>query len=219
MDLHRVEKFQRHHVVLAVEQFETAGKGLRGDEVAEQKDHASLGEQLQRLPEGKIDVRPAAFGLEIEHLADEPQGVPAARAGGHVKFDPVAEHEQSHLVAAVPGAEGQQGGQFGRGAALGLHGGAEGPRGGDVDQQQDVEFPLLDELFDVGFSHAGGDVPVDGADIVVEGVLPDFVELDAASLEGAAVRAAGDLVDDPRRADLQQTYLLCQFNRQHGCTS
>jgi len=205
--------------VFAVENFQARLVAQAVLKVAEQKDHAAFFEQVDALAQREADVGALRLRLERQHFADQPQRVAAPRFRRHVKFNLIAEHQEPDLVAVVRGAEGENRGELGRRAPLVPFRRTEYAGGGDVDQQQDGEFALLDVLFDVGRPHAGGDVPVDIADVVLDGILPDLLEFDAAPFEGAAVRTAGDLVDHAVRPDFEEPDLFGDFRRQHMSAS
>ena len=69
---------------------------------------------------------------------------------------------------------------------------APGPRG----------YALLGELFDEGGVHAGGHVPIDGADLVAVLVLAELVEVDALALEDGVVLAADGFADEAAGLEL-----------------
>jgi hypothetical protein len=62
--------------------------------------------------------------------------------------------------------------------------------GGVLKEDDDGDFAFFDEFFAVGFAEAGGDVPIDVADVVAVFVADDLVEFHAAAAEGGAVFAA-----------------------------
>ena len=79
--------------------------------------------------------------------------------------------------------------------AFGLRAGAKVKRWGVFEDQEEGDLALLDEFLAVGLAEAGGDVPVDVADVVAEFVFDDLVELHAATAESGAVFAAEDVFD------------------------
>ena len=82
--------------------------------------------------------------------------------------------------------------------------------------QQDGQLAFLDEALDEGMAHAGGDVPVDGADVVAGLILADLLEGDAAALEDGVIFAAEQVLDGPPGLQLQATNLTQHFTRKHG---
>ena len=72
-----------------------------------------------------------------------------------------------------------------------------------IDQQHHGQLALLDVAFDEGMAHAGGDVPVDGANVVAGLIFADFLEGHAAALEDAAIFAAEQVLDGPASPELQ----------------
>jgi hypothetical protein len=93
-------------------------------------------------------------------------------------------------AVAVEGAkEHEEAGEFEEGFAFGAVGGAELEGGGVLNDEEEGEFAFFDEFFAVGFAEAGGDVPVNVADVVAVFVADDLVEFHAAAAEGGAVFA------------------------------
>ncbi len=88
---------------------------------------------------------------------------------------------------------------------------AEGLRTGDVHQEENGEFPFLAEAFDKGGAHAGGDIPVNGPDVVARDILADFVEFNPMSLEHGVVLAGEMLVYEPVGDQADLPHLLHQF--------
>ena len=62
---------------------------------------------------------------------------------------------------------------------------------------------LLNELLDVRHSAAGGDVPVDRANVIARLVLAHLRELDAASVKGGVVVAGEAEANEPRAEDFK----------------
>src|SRR5262249_7409763 len=113
---------------------------------------------------------------------------------------------------------GDDGGQLGGDLALAHQGGAEGQAAGDIDGEDDGTFALLDVAFDEGLAHAGGDVPVDGADVVAGLVGADLLEGDAGALEDGVVLAAQQVLDGATGLELEATDLAEDLAGQHDRT-
>src|SRR5206468_3676631 len=128
----------------------------------------------------------------------------------------VGEGDQPHAVVVADGAEGQHGGQLGGHLALLLQERAELAAATAVEQQQDGQLALLDEALDERVAHAGGDVPVDGADVVAGLVLADLLKGDAGALEDAAVLAAEQVLDGAAGPELEAADLADDFAGEHG---
>ena len=64
-------------------------------------------------------------------------------------------------------------------------------------------------------AHAGGDVPVDGADVVAGLIFADLLEGDAAALEDAVIFAAEQILDGPAGPELQAANLAKDFAGKH----
>ena len=105
--------------------------------------------------------------------------------------------DQADPVVVADGAEGQHGGQLGGDLALLLQPRAELVAAAAIDDQHHGQLALLDEALDERMAHAGGDVPVDGADVVAGLVLAHLLEGDAGALEDAVVLAAEQVLDGP----------------------
>ena len=119
------------------------------------------------------------------------------------ELDPVAEEQQADLVVVVDGAEGQDRRHLGRHLALALLHAPEIPGGTDIKHDHHRHLPLLGELLDIGLPGAGGDVPVDGADLVARRVGADLLEVHPASLEDALVLSRERRLDKAARAQLE----------------
>ena len=130
--------------------------------------------------------------------------------GGQIQFHLVAEHSQTDAVIIADGAESEERGGFNRVTALGFIAAAECPGSGNIDQQHDVEFAFFNVFLDIGGTHAGGNVPVNIADIVFIRVFADFVKFDPAPLENAVVGAADDFIDRPAGCGFR-FFLLAQL--------
>ena len=97
-------------------------------------------------------------------------------------------------AVAVDGAEQHdEAREFEEGLAFGLRAGTEGEGRGVFEDDEQGDLAFFDEFFSVGLAEAGGDVPVDVADVVAELVFDDLVELHAAAAKGRAVFAAEDV--------------------------
>ncbi len=94
-------------------------------------------------------------------------------------------------------------GEFEQRLAFRLRAGAELQADGVLEEQQQRNLALLDKFLAVGLAKAGGDVPVDVADVVAVGVLDDLVELHAAAAERRAVLAAEHVLDRMTHAPLE----------------
>src|SRR5439155_16424441 len=121
-----------------------------------------------------------------------------------------------HAVVIGDGAEGEHRGQLGGDLALLLEARAKLLTAADVHRQDDGQFAFLDEALDERMAHAGGHVPVDGADVVAGLVFADLLEGDAAALEGAVVFAAEQILDRPAGLELRAADLADDFAWQLG---
>ena len=76
-----------------------------------------------------------------------------------------------------------------------------------VDHEQHGELALLEVALHVGRAEPGGDVPVDGADVVARLVLAHLGELDPAAAERAGVLAGHDVAHEVAGGDLDPPHL------------
>ena len=61
-----------------------------------------------------------------------------------------------------------------------------------------------------------GDIPINAAHVVAGGIFAHLGELQAVPFEGAQIFASKGFVDQPVGADVQTTYLVVEFRRNHG---
>ena len=172
-------------------------------------------ERLEEL-QGRLEVGGAPLRLVGEHLADHLQRLPAAAPGREEPLHLVGVERCPDPVAMPGGGQGQDGGHFGGQLPPGPLHGPEAARGAHVDQQQQGQLPLLVEALDEGGAEPGGDVPVDGPDVVAGEILPHLGELDPAAAEGAGVVARDEVPDQLPGRQLDPLDLPEQFRRGHG---
>ena len=134
-------------------------------------------------------------------------------------LDAVAEEEQADAVLVGDGREGERGRDFGGQVALGHGTGAVAVGGGDVDEEHQGQFALFAVFFHEGGAGAGGDVPVDRADVVAGLVLADFLELHALALEDRMVAARKDVLHRAAGADFDAADFAECFAGEHGVFS
>ena len=105
----------------------------------------------------------------------------------------VLEQQQSHLVVVLDGREREKSRQLDSRIAFRAACRAEVEGCAHIDQEHDRELTLLDVALDVRRADPGGDVPVDGPDIVARNVRANLVELHAAAFEHRHVGAGEDV--------------------------
>ena len=142
-----------------------------------------------------------------------------ALARRHKALDAVGELHQADAIVVADGAEGEHGGQLGGHLALLLRPGAELLAAAAIDHQQHGQLAFLDEALDERMAHAGGDVPVDGADVVAGLILAHLLEGDAGALEDGVIFAAEQILDGAAGLQLQAADLTNDFTRQHDLSS
>jgi hypothetical protein len=119
----------------------------------------------------------------------------AAAPGGHGVEAGVGEHQAAHPIAGGEDAPGGQRGGLGGGDRLHVEPRAEEHRLPLVDQDQRRPVALLARHAHVRRAGAGGDLPVDGADVVAGQVGADLLELEAAAAQPRGA-AAGQRASD-----------------------
>jgi len=141
--------------------------------------------------------------------------MPAAFARRDEHFHFVGERQQRDLVAVLGGGHRQRGGDFGGELALGAIGRAEAGRRGHIHGEHGGEFAFLAEAFHERAAEAMRDVPVNVAHIVARHVFAEILEIHAAPLEAAQIRAAHRVVHEAVRADFDAADGFEQFGDGH----
>ena len=160
------------------------------------------------MAEGQSHIGAAPRRFVGKDFADDPQDVRAALARRDVAFHALGEEKESDVVVVAGGGKADQRGQLGGQLAFAGTMRADVLRGGGVDHEEQRHLALLHEFLDVGDTGAGGDIPVDAADVVAGGVGPDLVEVHAPPLEDRVVLAGEDILHQPRRAQLDSADVL-----------
>ena len=124
--------------------------------------------------------------------------------------------DEADAVAVDGAEEHDEPGEFEEGFAFRLGAGTKLEAGRIFKHHEQGDLAFLDEFLAVRFAEASGDVPIDVADVVAEGVFDDLIELHAAAAEGGAVFAAEDVFDRVTDAPLQ---LAQQGKRRRGGVS
>ncbi len=212
--LARVPQVERDDVVPPAQDAERALVAL-GLEVGDDRHDAAALEHPLREPQRAGEVGAAALGLAGEQVAHDAQRVVAAPARRHVALDAVGEDDAADAVVVRDGREREHRGQLGCVLALAQVPRAELLGARHVDDEQEREVALLDELLHVRRAHAGGDVPVDRADLVAGSVLAHLGELHPAALEDGVVRPADPRLEDHLRADLDPPDAAERLGAQH----
>ena len=97
---------------------------------------------------------------------------------------------KAHAIAVDGAEKHDQAGEFKQRLAFGQRSGAKLQAGRVLKHDQQGDFALLDEFFPIRIAQAGGDIPVDVADVVAKFVFDDLVELHAAAAKGRAIFTA-----------------------------
>ena len=151
-----------------------------------------------------------------QYLAHHSQGVLLALARRDVLLDAAVKQREADLVVASDGREGQQGAELGCRLTLRARAGAEVLGARYVGHQHQRELTLLDVALDVGLAESGGDLPVDGANVVARYVGANLVELDTPALEDRDVLAGQYVGDLSPGSDLDLANPLDDVFREQG---
>ena len=85
----------------------------------------------------------------------------------------------------------------------------------EVDQQHHCQFPFFAKQLDIGLVAAGGNVQIDGADVVANLVGSHLFKLDAPAFEGGMPGTGQQFVDLVRRSNLNASDFLNDFTWDH----
>ena len=88
--------------------------------------------------------------------------------------------------------------------------------GGNIHRQDDAQFAFLAKALDERPAHAVGDVPINVAHVVAGHVFAQFLEIHAAPLEMAQVRADHHVIHQPVGADFHPADGFENFLNGHG---
>ena len=193
------------HVVAAVlEMLQAADDPIRVvEQVRDEHDHSPLGDEIGDVMQGPFDIGLAAERQAIEREEDGAQ-LSGARAGGQHRDDAIVEGDQAHGIALPVHQVRER-----RGQALAVlelrHARRAVPhRRADIEDEMTSEVGLFLELLDVVAIGSGVDLPVNRRQVVARDVLPVLRELDAESLERAAVESRQHALDDGARLELER---------------
>ena len=170
--------------------------------IREDDGDGAMGSDLVKEVEGLIKIGAAEGGLEEKDFADDAQDMAPAFAGRNKFFDGAGEEDQADFIVVADGGKSEDRGDFGGQFAFGLGAGAEQSGAAEIDQEHDGELAFFDEFFDEGMVHAGGDIPIDGADFIAGLVLADFLKVHALAFEDAVVLAGERFVNQAEGTEL-----------------
>ena len=126
-------------------------------------------------------------------------------------FNPVRKEQNAHLVVVASGRKREHTGDFRRQFTDSLIGGGKVTGSTQVHCEKNGQLPLFPELLDERGVHAGGHIPVDGANIVAGGILTHLVEVHTLPLEGAMVGTSQGIRDHTPRPDFNLPDLTQHF--------
>ena len=159
---------------------------------------------------------PPPRGLEVEQFANYPQNVLPSLLGRDEDLHLVCENQESHAVVVLYGGEGQERRYLDPDLPLHLGTAAKAARSAGVDHEHHGELAFLLEHLDIGSTHPGGHVPIDGADIVPRLVLAHLRELHPLALEYRVVVARKEIVHHGAGMNIDQVYFSENLFGNHG---
>lgn len=171
------------------------------EEIGQEEGDGAAALDLVEEGEGWGEVGSFGGGEEGEDFGDEAQDVGRALGWGDIFFDAVGEEDDADAVLVGDGGEGEESSDFRDEVTFKLGAAAVGEGGGDIDEEDDGQLTFFGELFDIGGAVAGGDVPIDGTDIVTGDVFADLLEFDTLAFEDGVVAAGEDILDGVTGAD------------------
>ena len=197
LQLHRVEQAHGHHLVALGKQAQGLFPARLADEVRHHEDRRAAPHRGRTGVQQVVQLGAAALGgnraglhgvQQLQHMhASSARGHDGVHAGAVQKgADPVAmarEHARKHRH------------EFAGHVTLALVGRAEIDRGAQVEQEPGGHLAVFGEHAHMGHLHARGDVPVDMPHVVVELVLAQVGEVEAAATHQRAVVALQQTVE------------------------
>ena len=202
---------QRDEVVLVGANLHLLLKTLVRHKVRDEEGRGAALDGRGQKTQALTDVGAAFCRLEVDDLADDAQDVRTAFLGRDELLDLAAEENDTHLVVVLDGRKRQDGCQFGRQVTLRLALRAEVVGTRHVDEQHHRHLTLFLEDLDERFVEAGGDIPVDVADVVAVLVLAHLAEGHTTPFEGAVVLSREDVVREASRLNLDFADFLEYF--------
>src|SRR5690606_12990673 len=156
-------------------------------------------------------------------LVQQMQGRATAALGAHQRVIGIRPHQPADAVAIVDGHPAEDGGSLRGYHRFERHLAAEEHAAALVHGDDDRALPLFAEHLGEGLAGAGGDAPVDGADVIALLVGAELLEVDATAAHARHVQArdagdgavVGDVRDDLRCVALDQQLL----QRYHGASA
>ncbi len=133
--------------------------------------------------------------------------------GRHELLDPVREEQQANSVVVLDRRHCDHRRDLCRCLGLEAAPRTELCRTRQVDSEENRELTLLRVFLYEWMSHAGGDVPIDGAEVIARRVLAHLGELHPLALKDRLVFAAEQRVDQSARPQLDQLDLTQDLSR------
>ena len=189
-------------------------------EVRDQEDDGAALLHAVEILERAGDVR-TALGIlgGREHLARQTHHRVASLARRDVLHNPIGEEDEPDLVLVADRRQRQERRHFRGQVGLGASAATVALGARDVHHEENRQLSLFAVPLDVRDARAGGDVPVDGTDIIADGVRTHLVKLDALALERRMIIATQLVVDQLVGEDSDLPHLghqLFDVNRHYG---
>ena len=116
---------------------------------------------------------------------------------GDIKLYLVGENQKAHFIIVLRGGKRQHGTELGGKLILCLVDRSKISASAEVNGEEDGHLAFLDESLDVGLACTGGNIPVDGANVIAGCIFAYLIELHAPSFEDTFVLAGKARVDRP----------------------
>lgn len=110
-------------------------------------------------------------------------------------FDVTVKEHQPDFVVVARSREGEERAKLGGSVPFRPGTGTKILRRGDIRHQHQRELALFDVTLYEGRTSARGDIPIDGANVIANGIRADLIELDARAFEYRDVLARQDIGD------------------------
>ena len=184
------------------------------DEVGDQHDERPAAHQSGGVVEQLVEIGHGAAAERAQQLAHQREDLVAALPGRNRPLTVAVVDDRADPVAAPHEQLADRGGQLAEDLLLGSLHGAERHGARTVEQEPSRELAVLHELPYEQLVHAGGDVPVDVADVVTPLVVAQVAEVGAVAAQQRAVVALQAAVESPD--DLPLEAAQDPFGRQAG---
>ena len=166
-----------------------------------------------------VFVQPSESGREIgarrlrlkrKQVAIDASGVGPTLGRPNDFFDVIGKKQDADPVVVFACGGREESDDLEDGIAFAAGEAAELTGRGEIDDKVHTELALLGVAADVGFTGAGGDVPIHGSDVVAGLIGADFFGVNPGAFEGAPVLAGEKPGDGAAAGDLEMADLLIE---------